>query len=124
MARAATTSDAFNAVAEPRRREIIELLARRERSVGDLVNEVGLPQPAISKHLAVLRKVGLVNVLRQGQHRLYSLNGRELKPVHDWAKRFERFWDEHLDAIKEAAERKARERSANSNKPNGSQPTS
>ena len=111
MPRAATTSDAFNAVAEPRRREIIDLLARgREQAVGDLVLKIGLPQPAISKHLGVLRKVGLVNVQRQGQHRLYSLNARELKPVHDWVKNFERFWDEHIDAIKEAAERKARER--------------
>jgi DNA-binding transcriptional ArsR family regulator len=101
-----TTSDAFNAVAEPRRREIIGLLAGREWSVGDLVNAVGLPQPAISKHLGVLRKVGLVNVAKQGQHRMYSLNAQPLKPVHDWAKQFERFWDEHLDAIQAAAERK------------------
>jgi DNA-binding transcriptional ArsR family regulator len=124
MPRAATTSDAFNAVAEPRRREIIDLLAAEEYSVGDLVIKVGLPQPAISKHLGVLRKVGLVHVLRKGQHRLYSLNARELKPVHDWVKNYERFWDEHLDAIKEAAERKAREKAAKKLKQSENQPHS
>jgi DNA-binding transcriptional ArsR family regulator len=118
MPRAATTSDAFNAVAEPRRREIIDFLAQSSvhetvlggHAVGELVIKLKMPQPAVSKHLGVLRKVGLVNVQRKGQQRFYSLNARELKPVHDWVKNFERFWDAHLDAIKEAAERKARER--------------
>jgi DNA-binding transcriptional ArsR family regulator len=77
-----------------------------------------MPQPAVSKHLRVLRKVGLVNVRRQGRNRFYSLNARPLKPVHDWVKTFERFWDEHLDAIKALAERKARERALTKNESN------
>ncbi len=112
MARAATTSDVFNAIAEPRRREIIDLLAGgRTRTVGDLVDTLNIPQPAVSKHLGVLRKVGLVTVAKQGQHRLYQLNAEELKPVHDWVKNFERFWSHHVDRIKERAERIAKERS-------------
>ena len=111
MARAATTTDVFNAIAELRRREIVALLAvGRDHAVGELVVKLGIPQPAVSKHLGVLRKVGLVTVLRQGQHRLYSLNAQPLKAVHDWAKTYERFWDTQLDAIQSAAERKARER--------------
>jgi DNA-binding transcriptional ArsR family regulator len=117
MPRAATTADVFNAIAEQRRREIIDVLsAGREHAVGELVLKLGISQPAVSKHLGVLRKVGLVNVNRQGQQRLYSLNAQPLKSVYDWAKTYERFWDEQLDAIKAAAERKARER-ANQNQP-------
>jgi DNA-binding transcriptional ArsR family regulator len=114
MARAATTSDVFNAIAEPRRREIIDLLAggATPRTVGDLVDTLNIPQPAVSKHLGVLRKVGLVTVRKQGQHRLYELNAEELKPVHDWVKNFERFWSHHVDRIKERAERLAKERAA------------
>lgn len=113
MARAATTSDVFNAIAEPRRREIVDLLARgAQRDVTDLVLKLGLPQPAVSKHLGVLRKVGLVTVQKAGQRRLYRLNPQELKPVHDWIKTFERFWTDHLAGIKEAAERAAKERAA------------
>jgi DNA-binding transcriptional ArsR family regulator len=113
MARAATTSDVFNAIAEPRRREIINLLAGgTTRTVGDLVETLNIPQPAVSKHLGVLRKVGLVSVRKQGQHRLYELNAQELKPVHDWVKNFERFWSHHVDRIKERAERIAKERAA------------
>jgi DNA-binding transcriptional ArsR family regulator len=118
MPRAATTADAFNAVAERRRRDIIDVLSlapKQRYAVGDIVLKLNLAQPAVSKHLGVLRKVGLVTVLRQGQHRYYSLNARQLKPVHDWVKSYERFWDEHLDAIKQAAERKARERAAQKN---------
>ena len=113
MARAATTSDVFNAIAEPRRREIVDLLALgAERDVTEIVLKLGLPQPAVSKHLAVLRKVGLVFVHKAGQRRLYRLNAKELKPVHDWIKNFERFWTEHLDAIKQAAELKAKQLAA------------
>jgi len=109
----ATTSDVFNAIAEPRRREIIELLAGGStRTVGNLVHTLNIPQPAVSKHLGVLRKVGLVTVRKQGQHRLYQLNAEELKPVHDWVKNFERFWSHHVDRIKERAERIAKERIA------------
>src|SRR5947208_3066042 len=100
MPRAATTSDVFNAIAEPRRREIVDLLARgAERDVTELVLKLRLAQPAVSKHLGVLRKVGLVAVHKAGQHRLYRLNPQELKPVHDWIQNFERFWAAHLTGI-------------------------
>jgi DNA-binding transcriptional ArsR family regulator len=113
MARAATTSDVFNAVAEPRRREIIGFLAGgKPRSVGELVAALDLAQPAVSKHLAVLRAVGVVSVEQAGKARLYSLNPAELKPVHDWVKPFERYWTNQLDRIKARAERKAAERAA------------
>ena len=111
MSRASTTSDVFNAIAEPRRREIVSLLAGVEsRSVGELVDALELAQPAVSKHLAVLRAVGLVSVQKVGKTRLYALNSAELKPVFDWAKQFERLWSAQLDRIRERAERKARER--------------
>lgn len=112
MARAATTADVFNAIAEPRRREIVELLAARgEQSVGVIVRRMGLPQPAVSKHLSVLRKVGLVSASKDRRRRLYRLNAQELKVVYDWARTFERYWTRQLGRIKERAERKARERS-------------
>jgi DNA-binding transcriptional ArsR family regulator len=111
MARAATTSDVFNAIAEPRRRQIIDTLSDgRPRAVGEIVAVLRLPQPAVSKHLAVLRSVGLLSVDKDGQHRLYRLNAGGLKPVHDWVKNFERYWTHQLDRIKERAERKVRER--------------
>ncbi|HEY7211120.1 MAG TPA: metalloregulator ArsR/SmtB family transcription factor [Bryobacteraceae bacterium] len=110
MARAATTADVFNAIAEPRRRDIINLLSDgTEHAVGDVVDRLQIPQPAVSKHLGVLRKVGIVSVTKQGPLRLYRLNAQELKPVHDWVKEFERFWTHQLDRIKERAERKMRE---------------
>ncbi len=113
MARAPTTSDVFNAIAESRRRQIIELLARRGAlAVGTLVVTLGLPQPAISKHLGVLRKVGLVAVIKQGKQRVYNLEADQLKTVHDWVKAFEGLWSHQLDRIKERAERRARERTA------------
>ncbi len=112
MARAATTTDVFNAIAEPRRRQIIDLLSQGgPRSVGDLTTALNLRQPAVSKHLGVLRQVGVVSVTKQGQHRLYQLNGQQLKPVHDWVKGYERFWTHQLKRIKERAERIARKRS-------------
>jgi DNA-binding transcriptional ArsR family regulator len=110
MPRAATTADVFNAIAEPRRREIIDVLAQgSERGVGELVGLLRISQPAVSKHLGVLRAVGIVSVTRRGRERLYRLNPEELKPVHDWTTTFERFWSRQLDRIKESAERKARE---------------
>ena len=113
MARAATTSDVFNAIAEPRRREIVDYLAAGdERDVTELVVKLGLPQPAVSKHLGVLRKVGVVAVHKAGQRRLYRLNPQELKPVHDWIQNFERFWTDQLASIKEVAEQKAKQRAA------------
>jgi DNA-binding transcriptional ArsR family regulator len=113
MARAATTSDVFNAIAEPRRRQIVDYLALgAERNVTELVLKLGLPQPAVSKHLGVLRKVGVVDVHKAGQHRLYRLNPKELKPVHDWIQNFERFWTDQLVSIKEAAELKAKQLAA------------
>jgi DNA-binding transcriptional ArsR family regulator len=110
MPRASTTSDVFNAIAEPRRRAIVDLLAfGAERDVTELVVRLGLPQPAVSKHLGVLRKVGLVAVHKAGQRRLYRLNPEALKPVHDWVQHFERFWDDQLAGIKQAAEREAKQ---------------
>ena len=96
MARAATTTDAFNAVAEPRRRQIIDVLAAGERPVRDLVEVLELSQPLVSKHLRVLREVGLVDARDEGRQRIYRLNGRNLKPIHDWVKGFERTWDERF----------------------------
>jgi DNA-binding transcriptional ArsR family regulator len=111
MARAATTTDVFNAIAEPRRREMIGVLADgREYAVGEVVGRLRMSQPAVSKHLGVLRKVGVVSVIKRGQHRMYRLNWAELKPVHDWMKAFERYWTHQVDQIKQRAERKALER--------------
>lgn len=113
MARAATTFDVFNAIAEPRRREIVDLLAMgTERDVTELVVKLHLSQSAVSKHLGVLRKVGVVSFHKAGQRRLYRLNPRELKPVHDWVQHFERFWTDHLASIKQAAEQTAKELAA------------
>jgi DNA-binding transcriptional ArsR family regulator len=99
MARAATTADAFNAVAEPRRRQILDALAGGERPVNDLVRELGLAQPQVSKHLRVLREVGAVDVRDEGRQRLYRLNGHALKPIHDWVKTYERSWSERFDQL-------------------------
>jgi DNA-binding transcriptional ArsR family regulator len=99
MARAATTTDAFNAVAEPRRRQILDILAGGERPVNDLVCLLGLSQPQVSKHLRVLREVGAVDVREEGRQRLYRLNGHALKPIHDWVKNYERSWSERFDRM-------------------------
>jgi DNA-binding transcriptional ArsR family regulator len=99
MARAATTADAFNAVAEPRRRQILDLLAGGERAVNELVDALGLRQPQVSKHLRVLREVGAVDVRDEGRQRLYRLNGRALKPIHDWVKDYERSWTERFEEL-------------------------
>jgi len=99
VARAATTADVFNAVAEPRRREILDVLIEGERPVGDLVAQLGLGQPQVSKHLKVLREVGLVDVRDDGRFRVYRVNGRALKPIHDWVSSYERMWQERLDAL-------------------------
>jgi DNA-binding transcriptional ArsR family regulator len=99
MARAATTADAFNAVAEPRRRQILDALAGGERPVNDLVAALGLAQPQVSKHLRVLRAVGAVDVREEGRQRLYRLNGLALKPIHDWVKSYERSWSERFDQL-------------------------
>ena len=99
MARAATTTDAFNAVAEPRRRQILDLLASGERPVNDLVGLLGMSQPLVSKPLRVLREVGAVEVRDEGRRRMYRLNGHALKPIHDWVKDYERFWAERFDRL-------------------------
>jgi DNA-binding transcriptional ArsR family regulator len=113
MARAATTTDAFNAVAEPRRRQLLDLLARgehpgarrrREWPVNELVAALGLTQPQVSKHLRVLREVGLVQVREEGRQRMYRLNGKPLKSIHDWIKTYERMWSERFDALDEVLE--------------------
>lgn len=109
MARAATTSDVFNAVAEPRRREVIELLAAGERSVGELVSELGSTQPQVSKHLRVLLEVELVSVRREGRHRLYRLEGDGLRQIHDWAQRFEPLWQERFDLLEDVVQELKRE---------------
>lgn len=107
MARAPTTTDAFAAIAEPRRRDLLGTLAfgGGERDVSWLVEELGWPQPQVSKHLGVLRKVGLVNVVQKGRRRMYSVNGKELRPVYDWVKTYEKFWDHQLQRIKQRAEK-------------------
>ncbi|MGO9079442.1 MAG: ArsR/SmtB family transcription factor [Streptosporangiaceae bacterium] len=102
MARAATTADAFNAVAEPRRRQILDVLAGRELSVTDLVIATGLAQPQVSKHLRVLREVGLAQVREAGRQRLYRLDSAPLRPIYDWVRGYEQFWSERfgrLDAV-------------------------
>jgi len=99
MARAATTADAFNAVAEPRRREILDALAGGERPVNELVRVLGLAQPQVSKHLRVLREVGAVDVRNEGRRRLYRVNSQALKPIHDWVTSYERMWSERFDEL-------------------------
>jgi DNA-binding transcriptional ArsR family regulator len=109
MPRAATTADAFNAVAEPRRRQILDALAGGERPVNDLVRQLGLAQPQVSKHLRVLREVGAVDVRGAGRQRLYRLNGPALKPIHDWVKAYESTWSERfgrLDLVLEELKQK------------------
>jgi DNA-binding transcriptional ArsR family regulator len=110
MARAATTSDAFNAVAEPRRREILNYLVLRERPVGEIVAALGMEQPSVSKHLRVLLDVGLVKVRREGRQRMYSVNAETIQPLHEWTGTFERYWRHQLDRVKERAEGKREER--------------
>ena len=105
MPRATTTSDAFNTVAEPRRRDILDYLAPRERAVGDIVEALGLAQPSVSKHLRVLRDVGLVETRRDGRQIFYRTNADGIRPLHEWTRRFERYWRNQLARIKERAER-------------------
>jgi DNA-binding transcriptional ArsR family regulator len=107
MARAATTSDAFNAIAEPRRRRILAYLAARERQVSDIVAAMGLDQPSVSKHLGVLREVGLVHVRRSGRHRLYRTNAEAIRPLHEWAGTFACYWQHALRGVKKRAEAQA-----------------
>jgi DNA-binding transcriptional ArsR family regulator len=104
MPRAATTSDPFNAIAEPRRREILNFLALRERPVGEIVTSLSLDQPSVSKHLRVLRSVGLVNVRCDGRHKFYRTNAEAIRPLHEWAGTFERYWQQQLQSIKKRAE--------------------
>jgi DNA-binding transcriptional ArsR family regulator len=103
--RAATTSDTFNAIAEPRRRDILDYLAPRERPVGDIVTALGLAQPSVSKHLRVLLDVGLVDVRREGRQAFYRTNAEAIKPLHEWANRFQKYWGSQLARVKERAER-------------------
>jgi DNA-binding transcriptional ArsR family regulator len=105
MPRAATTSDTFNAIAEPRRRDILDYLAPRERPVGDIVVALGLLQPSVSKHLRVLRDVGLVEVRRDGRQVFYRTNAEEIRQIHEWTRRFERYWRNQLTRVRERAER-------------------
>ena len=107
MARAATTSDAFNAVAEPRRREILNYLVLRERAVGEIVAAIGLEQPSVSKHLRVLKDVGLVHARREGRQMFYRTNAEGIRPLHEWTETFERLWRHQLMRVKERAEGKS-----------------
>lgn len=113
MPRAATTSDAFNAVAEPRRRDILNYLALQERPVSDIVAGLGIEQPSVSKHLRVLRDVGLVRARRKGRQMFYRTNAEAIRPLYEWTGTFERFWRHQLTSIKERAEQKAREAEKN-----------
>jgi DNA-binding transcriptional ArsR family regulator len=113
MARAATTTDAFNAVAEPRRREILSYLATQERPVGEIVTNLRLDQPSVSKHLRVLRSVGLVRVRCDGRHKYYRTNAEAIRPLHEWAGTFERYWQHQLLGVKKLAEEKMSELSSN-----------
>jgi DNA-binding transcriptional ArsR family regulator len=107
VARAATTSDAFNAVAEPRRRDILSFLALQERPVSEIVAGLGLEQPSVSKHLRVLREVGLVDARRNGRQIFYRTNAEAIRPLHEWTETFERMWRHQLSRIKERAEAKS-----------------
>ena len=109
MARAATTTDTFNAVAEPRRRQILDLLAERERPVGELVDLLGIAQPHVSRHLRVLREVGAVGVRDDGRRRMYRCNGEALKPIHDWVKNYEAMWSQRFDELDVVLEELKRE---------------
>lgn len=114
MARAATTSDAFNAIAEPRRREILQLLASREYSVGEIVTTLRVDQPSVSKHLRVLRDTGLVRLRCNGRQKLYRTNAEGIRPLHEWASEFERYWSHQLSRVKERAERRAANKGSDS----------
>ncbi|MCC7388004.1 MAG: winged helix-turn-helix transcriptional regulator [Phycisphaerales bacterium] len=118
MAPPIVSADVFLAVAEPRRRQILDLLREGERAVGELVERLGLAQPQVSKHLRVLKEVGLVCARKAGQRRLYSVQGAELRRVHEWVSQYERYWEHQLDRVKERAERETRRRGAG-NKPGG-----
>ena len=107
MARAATTSDPFNAVAEPRRRAILFYLAGAEKPVGAIVEDLGIEQPSVSKHLRVLHHVGLVRMRRCGRQKLYQTNAAALRPLHEWTGMFEKYWQHQLVRVKERAEAKA-----------------
>ena len=107
MARAATTSDAFNAVAEPKRREILNYLALEERSVSEIVDALEMEQPSVSKHLKVLKGVGLVDARREGRQMLYRVNAMAIRPLHEWTSTFERFWRHQLAKVKENVEKKS-----------------
>src|SRR4051812_34485476 len=110
MARAATTSDAFNAIAEPRRRQILLFLADREYSVNEIVNGLRVDQPSVSKHLRVLRDTGLVRMRCNGRQKLYRTNPEGIRPLHEWASEFERYWTHQLNRVRDSAEKKAASR--------------
>jgi DNA-binding transcriptional ArsR family regulator len=118
VARASTNSDAFNAVAEPRRRAILNYLAGTERPVGEIVTALGLEQPSVSKHLRVLRDVGLVRMRSRGRQKLYRTNAEAIRPLHEWAGAFERYWQHQLNRVKELAEDTVRKGSPDLNSPN------
>ena len=117
MARAPTTLDSFNAVAEPRRRRVLDFLADGPRQVNDIVARLGWPQPQVSKHLGVLRQVGLVNVQRDGRRQVYSINAGQIRPMYDWTRKFEKLWSQQLERIKTVAEAKTKRLAETPTKP-------
>jgi DNA-binding transcriptional ArsR family regulator len=119
MARAATTSDVFNAVAEPRRREILIFLLDRERPVTDIAQQLNLDQPSVSKHLRVLREVGLLRMRRNGRHKFYQTRADGIRPLHEWASTFERYWSHQLLRVKQRAEQKAQAGETDTPNPQG-----
>ena len=110
MARTPTTYDPFNAVAEPKRRQVLEALGRQELSVNDLVQKLGWKQPMVSKHLSVLKQVGLVNERRVGRQRLYRVNAERLRPIYEWVAPFERYWSESFDRLDQVLEEMKKEK--------------
>ena len=106
MARTPTTHDPFNAIAEPKRRELLELLQTEELAVNDIVDRLGWTQPMVSKHLGVLKQVGLVSERRDGRQRFYRTNAEQLKPIYDWVAPFERYWSERFNRLDEVLEQR------------------
>src|SRR5215211_4400441 len=113
MARTPTTYDPFNAVAEPKRRQVLEVIGRQELSVNEIVQKLGWTQPMVSKHLGVLKQVGLVSERRVGRQRMYRVNAEQLKPIYDWVAPFERYWSERFDRLDDVLQEMKRKRKNN-----------
>jgi DNA-binding transcriptional ArsR family regulator len=110
MARTPTTHDPFNAVAEPKRRQVLEALDTKELSVNEIVKKLGWTQPMVSKHLGVLKQVGLVSERRLGRQRMYRVNAEQLRPIYDWVAPFEHYWSESFDRLDKVLEQMKKEK--------------